>query len=76
VNVGLARAVGVVVATIADEVLITQSELSRRADVPQPQISRVFRGMRVFTLDELDRVCQALGVDVAAVVHDADLRRR
>jgi len=73
---GLARAAAAVVATIADEVLMTQSELARRTGIPQPPISRAFAGRRVFTLDELDGVCQALGVDVAAVVHDADLSRR
>ena len=35
------------------------------------QLSRALRGMKVFTLDQLDAVCIAIGVDLVEVISDA-----
>lgn len=36
------------------------------------QLSRILSGHKVFTLDQLDAVCNAVGVDIAEVVTTAD----
>ncbi len=40
------------------------------------QFSRVLNGHKVFTLEELDRVCFALGLEIADVIDRADRASR
>lgn len=40
------------------------------------QLSRALSGQKVFTLDQLDAVCAAIGVDVVRVIADADAATR
>jgi predicted transcriptional regulator len=45
---------------------ISQSELARRAGVPQPNISRILAGGRGKISSELTRVLDALGLEIEA----------
>lgn len=47
---------------------VTQVELSEVVGISQSQLSKLLRGVRVFDVDELDAVCQALGLDAGEVV--------
>lgn len=59
----------------SDETFLSQSELARRSGVSQPRISDVFTGKAVFSIDQLDAICRALGMQAAAVIHEAEQRR-
>ena len=72
----LSDEVTAILRTYAEETFVSQSELARRSGVSQPHISNVFRGITVFTIDQLDAVCDALGVQIAAVIHEADQSTR
>ena len=50
---------------------VTQGELAEVVGISQSQISKLLRGTRVFNVDELDAVCQALGLDAGEVVATA-----
>lgn len=52
----------------ASEGGVTQVELAVATDISQSQLSKLLRGVRVFNVDELDAVCQALGLDTGEVV--------
>jgi transcriptional regulator with XRE-family HTH domain len=50
----------------------TQLELAARSGVPQPMISKILKGKRShITIDELDALCVALGLDAAEVLTEA-----
>lgn len=51
---------------------VPQSAVAAAADMSASQLSRTLSGQKVFTLDQLDAVCTALGVDVTAVISEAD----
>lgn len=67
----ISTAVTQLIATTSEELLLTQSELGRRTGIHQVTISRTFRGEREFTLDELDAICDALGLSLLAVINEA-----
>lgn len=50
---------------------VTQVELSEVVGISQSQLSKLLRGVRVFDVDELDAVCQALGLEAGEVVATA-----
>lgn len=50
----------------------SQAEVSRAASMSSAQLSRVLSGKKIFTLEEFDRVCMALGLDLVKVIGDAD----
>ncbi|GLU88888.1 helix-turn-helix transcriptional regulator [Agromyces sp. NBRC 114283] len=72
----LATLVATVVRNYAEETYVSQAELSRKSGVSQPHISNVFTGKSVFSIDQLDAICSALGLKVTAVIHEADSARR
>lgn len=67
----LSSAASRLLADAASELLLTQTEISRRSGVSQSKVSRTFSGSREFTLDELDAVCHALGLSLLAVIDEA-----
>ncbi|GAA1788256.1 hypothetical protein GCM10009748_23600 [Agromyces lapidis] len=72
----LSDAVATIVRNYTEETYVSQSELARRSGISQPHISNVFNGKTVFTLDQLDRVCDALGLQLISVIHEADVITR
>ncbi|NLP82563.1 helix-turn-helix transcriptional regulator [Microbacterium sp. CFH 90308] len=54
---------------------LTQGQLGAAAGISQSQVSKYLRGTRVPDIDKLDALCDALGLDVAAVVAGAQARR-
>lgn len=65
-----------VIRDVAEDVYLTQAELARRSGVPQSTISRAYHERQAFTIDQLDALCRALGVSVAAVIAEAQRRFR
>ncbi|MEV8269116.1 helix-turn-helix transcriptional regulator [Microbacterium oleivorans] len=49
-----------------------QGTIARAAGLSASQLSRCLSGQKVFTLDQLDAVCQALGVSISDIVGHAD----
>ena len=49
----------------------SQDELARAVDISQSQLSKMLRAERHIDLDQLDRLCHALHLDLARVVHEA-----
>ncbi|OIU88642.1 hypothetical protein BFN01_04155 [Microbacterium sp. AR7-10] len=47
-------------------------DVAKTADISASQLSRVFNGLKVFTLDQLDAVCAALDLSTAMVIAKAD----
>lgn len=47
----------------------TQRELARRAGVPQPTVSRIERGVVSPTVDTLDKLVRACGMDLEVLDH-------
>lgn len=72
----LSGAVALIIKSHTEESFMTQSELARRSGVSQPHISNVFNERSTFSLDQLDAICIALGLQVASVIHEAEQRRR
>ncbi|MBK0420392.1 helix-turn-helix transcriptional regulator [Leucobacter sp. CSA1] len=66
--------------SIASHGGLSQAAVARDAGMSTSQLSRVLNGHKVFTLEELDRVCAALGLELSEVVDHADqasrMRRR
>lgn len=54
---------------------MTQKELESRTGISQGKISVGMRGIEPFTLDQLDAICEALGIDAASVIHEAQKER-
>lgn len=52
---------------------MTQKQLAELVGLSQSQVSKLLRGERVMTLDQLDAFCVALDVDVVRVVRWARL---
>ncbi len=51
---------------------LTQAELSRQAGVRQSFISLVENGQRIYSLDALARVADALGTKLSTIMKDAE----
>lgn len=47
---------------------VSQVDLSTRAGIPRPTLQRRLSGFSPFTVDELDRIAQALRVEVVALM--------
>lgn len=60
---------------IADRGL-AQVHVAAEAGISAAQLSRALKGKKVFTLDQLDAVCGAIGVDLIDVVAAADAATR
>lgn len=53
-----------------------QAEVAAAADMSASQLSRALSGQKVFTLDQLDAVCAAIGLDLVTTLGDADRATR
>ena len=49
-----------------------QYELAALSRLSRPTISRIFNGSKAMSVDELDAMCQALGLVTSAVVRQAE----
>lgn len=54
---------------------LSQRQLAGRMQVPRTYISKIENGKAMPTLSSLERLAQALGVDICNLVHDARSRR-
>ncbi len=54
----------------------SQADIAGAADMSASQLSRTLSGQKVFTLDQLDAVCAALGEDIVRIVGEADAATR
>lgn len=68
---GLNDAIARLLATTAEETLITQTELARRTGISQSQISKLFRAERSMSINQFAALCSALQVSPLAVVASA-----
>lgn len=50
----------------------TQTQLATAASISQSQISKLLRGERPIDVDQLDRMCAALGLSIERVIEEAD----
>lgn len=71
----LSREVAKLLETAADELAVSDTTLARLVGISQPQMSIYMRGERSLTIDILDRICSALGLNIVAVMDEA-LRAR
>ncbi|HEY9266135.1 MAG TPA: helix-turn-helix transcriptional regulator [Microbacterium sp.] len=55
---------------------MTQEQVGEASGISQSQVSKYLRGVRVPDVDQLDALCDALGLDIAAVVATAKRQRR
>lgn len=58
----------------AEERGVQQVMLERRTGISQSTISRAFNGRRVFSIDEAEAMCDALGLSLVTVIRDAQQR--
>ena len=54
-----------------DDQGLSQTALGAMAGISQSQISKYLRAERVLTIDRLDALCTALGLDIVDVVREA-----
>lgn len=50
---------------------VTGVELAEATGISQSQMSKLLRGVRVFDIDQLDAVCQVLGLTIRDLVTEA-----
>ena len=58
-----------------DEQGVTQTALAAMSGISQSQVSKYLRAERVLNVDRLDALCAALGLNIVAVVSEADASR-
>lgn len=71
----LSLAVARVLSRAFSDSLMTQKELERRTGISQGKISVGMRGIEPFTIDQLDVISDALGIDPEWIVHEARAKR-
>lgn len=64
----LARAVSAEVRRLLEERGISGNQLAKAAGLEQTTIARKLRGVRAFTLNDLDSICSTLGVKVPDLI--------
>ncbi len=57
-------------------VALTEREFSERIEVSQASISRFVRGERDLSLSTVDRICAALGYELAPIIRPLRQKRR
>lgn len=67
----LNQAVTNVLRIYIEDSFISQTQLEGLSGVSQSQISKLFRGERRMTIDQLESICRGLGLSVVAVVAEA-----
>lgn len=60
-----------VIRGIAAESQVSQNQLAARSGLTQPQVSRLFSGRATLKVDELEALCDGLGVPVVDVIRAA-----
>ena len=61
------------IASAADDLGLSQSDLARAAGISQSQVSRLIAGKKPITLTELLPLLDAVGLDLASVARDLGL---
>lgn len=51
---------------------MTQMQLSEKSGISQSQLSKQLRGIRAINIDELDAICEALGVSMESILESAE----
>ena len=72
----LSRAVATIINAALKDRDKPQGWLGARAGMSQRQVSRYLSGTRALTIDQLDDMCIALGLDFVTVIQAADRARR
>ena len=70
----LSRAISALLDSERETQGLTQTALGAISGISQSQVSKLLRAERVFTVDDLDRLCTALGLDIVDVVRAASSR--
>ncbi|MEA9983698.1 helix-turn-helix transcriptional regulator [Subtercola sp. RTI3] len=71
----LTTAVAAILSDAFLDLFITQTQFGVLTGISQSMVSLFFRGERSPDLDQLDRMCKALGLDVSLVVSQASASR-
>ncbi len=51
---------------------MTKTELAKTVGISLPQISKLTAGLKRFDIEDLDAICEALGLNLREVVADAE----
>jgi len=71
----LSRAIANILSDALGDAGIGQTELGEVVGISQSQLSKLLRAERALTIDELDRLCTALALDLIDVITRADSAR-
>lgn len=55
---------------------VTQAQVAEKAGISTSQVSKYLRGVRPITTDELDLLCEAIGISFERLVVEAAYRTR
>lgn len=72
----LSEAIGRILSDAISSRPVTQVQVAEMAGMSETQFSRTLRGLKVFTLEQLDSVCRALDLSLTEVVSHADNESR
>ncbi len=67
----LSTAVADLLMTAYQESGRTQTDIASQAGVSQSQLSKYLRGVKVPDIDQLDRICRALNLDLIDILEEA-----
>mgnify|MGYP001115703991 CR=1 FL=1 len=74
------QALGLEVAALLREAVarreMTQAQVAEKAGISTSQVGKYLRGVRPITIDELDRVCLAIGTSFERLIVEAAYRTR
>ncbi|WP_164884546.1 helix-turn-helix domain-containing protein [Leucobacter muris] len=70
----LSKAVGDLLFEIMDAKSLTQRAVAEAAGMSEAQYSRAVRGLKVFSLEQLDAVCSAVDESISDVIREAENR--
>ncbi|NJI61149.1 helix-turn-helix transcriptional regulator [Microbacterium oxydans] len=68
----LSQHVGLLLSEAISDRGLAQARVADEAGISPSQLSRALTGKKVFTLDQLDAVCDVIGVDLIEVIAAAD----
>lgn len=51
---------------------MSKSELARRSGIERTAVSDIVRGVSQADIEQLDAICQALGISMTAVIKEAE----
>ena len=69
----LSQAIARILSEAISEAAASQRQIADSAGISPAQLSRVLNGLKVFTIDQLDAVCDALRLDLVDVIERAEL---